>query len=117
MQRKITKQSRGANKDERNHMRWIKERMICAACDSHAPVINHHMYGATAKIKVDLITVLIGHSAVLGLCISCDNLITRRSRRVFSDEFGPQNKLWERQYSFSPIRFPDEVVRGIMAYE
>ena len=117
MMRKATKQSRGANSTEREYMTWIKQRSICAACDIHAPVINHHMYGATAKIKVDLITVLIGHSAVLGLCQCCDNIVTRGSRRKFVDAFGPQNALWALQYKDSPIRFPPEVVQGIMDYE
>lgn len=75
------------------------------------------MYGATAKIKVDLITVLIGHAAVIGLCSCCDNIVTRGSRRKFTDAFGPQNALWSKQYRESPVQFPDEVVRGIMSYE
>ncbi len=98
-------------------MAWIKERGVCAACDTQAQVICHHCYGATAKVKVDLITVIIGHSAVLGLCFCCDNIVTRGSRRTFVDQFGPQNLLWEKQYADSPVRFPPAVVRGIMAYE
>lgn len=117
MMRKATKQSRGANSTERAYMTWIKQRGICAACDSHAPVINHHMYGATAKAKVDLITVIIGHSAVIGLCLACDNIVTRGSRRKFVDQFGPQNALWAKQYRESPVRFPPAVVQGIMDYE
>lgn len=117
MQRRPTKQSRGANSDERRFMSWIKERGICAACGNESPVINHHMYGATAKIKVDLITVCIGHAAVLGLCYPCDSIDTRGGHRQFVDAFGPQNQLWLKQYADSPVRFPPAVVRGIMAYE
>lgn len=117
MMRRATKQSRGPNSDERKFCSWIKERGICAACEIESPVICHHMYGATAKIKVDLITVLIGHAAVIGLCPVCDGVVTRSSRRAFVDAFGPQNELWRKQYQESPVQFPDEVVRGIMRYE
>ena len=117
MQRRATKQSRGANSDERKFMAWIKERGICAACGNRGHVVCHHLYGSAAKIKVDLITVLIGHSAVIGLCQCCDNIVTRGSRRKFVDEFGPQNALWALQYKDSPVKFPPAVVQGIMDYE
>lgn len=117
MQRKATKQSRGANSDERRFMSWIKERGICAACGEPSRVINHHMYGATAKVKVELITVCIGHTAVIGLCQCCDNIVTRGSRRKFVEQFGPQNQLWLKQYADSPVRFPPMVVEGIRLYE
>lgn len=119
MQRRATAQSRGANAMERAHMSWLKERQICAACGAHGYVINHHMYGSAAKKKVGPATVLIGHAAVLGLCMACDNIVTRGSRRAFTDAFGPQNKLWYQQYLQSPdhIVFPDCVIDGILAYE
>ena len=119
MQRKVTKQSRGPNSTEKAHMKWIKERMECAACHAQGPVICHHMYGATAKVKVDLLTVMIGSAAVLGLCQCCDNVVTKGSRRAFVEAFGPQNRLWLAQYECRPdgMDFPDEVVRGIMVYE
>lgn len=117
MQRKATKQSRAANAIERQHMAWIKERGICAACGNRGHVICHHLYGSAAKIKVNFATVLIGHAAVMGLCSICDGIVTRGSRRKFVDEFGPQNSLWMLQYEESPIKFSDEVVRGIMHYE
>lgn len=112
MQRAATKQSRGANALENAHMTWIKERNQCAACGSHG-VINHHCEGATFKVKVDFVTVLIGHAFVIGLCQCCDNIITRGSRRAFRDAFGLQSELWLKQYQDSPVRFPDEVVEGI----
>lgn len=117
MQRKATKQSRAANALERSYMSWLKDNQVCAACGNRAHIICHHMYGATAKIKVDLATVTIGHAAVLGLCQDCDNIVTRGSRRAFVDAFGPQNQLWSWQVQQSPVKFPAEVVRGIMDYE
>lgn len=117
MQRKITKQSRAANAAERQHMQWIKNRGICAACGNRGHVICHHLYGSSTKIKVDFSSVLIGHAAVMGLCGICDAIVTRWSRRAFVEEFGPQNMLWLMQYQESPVKFPEEVVRGIMSYE
>jgi len=117
MMRKATKQSRGANSNERAHMAWIKERGICAACGNRGHVICHHLYGSSAKIKVNFATVLIGHAAVMGLCGICDAIVTRRSRRAFVEAFGPQNMLWLMQYQESPVKFPEEVVQGIMNYE
>lgn len=119
MQRKATKQSRAANAIERQHMAWLKDRQICAVCRARGPVICHHMYGSTAKIKVDLVTIQVGHAAVLGLCRDCDDAVTLGSRRAFTDRFGKQNAIWARQYSERPdeIAFDVEVVRGIMSYE
>lgn len=113
MHRKKSNKSRLANTDEQKHMQWIKERQKCAACDTRGPVINHHIWGATKKVKVDLVTVHIGHAAVIGLCPECDWVDTHRSHRAFREMFGPPAQLWLRQYEDSPVRFPDEVVRGI----
>ena len=117
VQTKASKKSRAANSLERQHMQWIKERMICAACSRQEPVICHHMYGQMTKAKVDFVTVQIGHAAVLGVCQECDNIVTHGSRRAFTDAFGPQNKLWQAQYASWTNTFPEEVEKGIMNYE
>lgn len=113
MMRKTTKQSRGANKQEKEFMCWIKERGLCAACWNNGGVIVHHCGGSAYKVKVDGVTTLIGHAFVLGLCEVCDSVVTRGSRRAFEDAFGKQSLLWETQYAHSPVKFPEEIVRGI----
>lgn len=112
MQRKKSKKTRLANSIEKEHMAWIKQRGRCAACGARGPVINHHIWGATWKVKVDLVTVLIGHAAVLGLCEEDDKMVTL-NKRAFEEKYGKQNKLWYAQYTHSPVTFPDEVVKGI----
>lgn len=114
MMRKETKQSRSANSTEKAYMAWIKNRGICAACGNDGGVIVHHCAGSSYKIKVDFETVLIGHSFVLGLCVICDNLITRGSRKYFEAQFGKQKWLWQTQYAQSPVTFPENVVNGIL---
>lgn len=113
MQRPATRQSRGANADEKRHMQWIKERGLCAACWNNGGVIVHHCGGSAYKTKVDSITVLIGHAFVLGLCEICDSIVTRGSRRALENAFGRQSLLWEAQYVHSPVKFADEILRGI----
>ena len=96
MRRKITKTgTRGANTEERAHMRWIKEEScMCAACLDETPMlIAHHSVGSTFKHN----KVLIGHWFVLGLCEHCDAIITSGSKRIFSDQFGAQCDLWAAQ--------------------
>lgn len=100
MQRLATRQSRGADAAEKRHMKWIKERGICAACGNSAGVIVHHCEGATFKHN----KLLVGHWFVIGLCQCCDNIVTRGSRRAFRDAFGPQSKLWFRQLQEYPGR-------------
>lgn len=114
MQRIATRQSRAANSNEKLHMQWIKDRGVCSACNSDGGVIVHHCEGSTFKTKVSGATVIIGHAFVIGLCGPCDGIVTRGSRRAFRDAFGLQSMLWARQYEESPVRFPDEVVEGII---
>ncbi len=113
MQRKPTSQSRGPNALEYRHIDWIKERGICIACGNDGGVIAHHCEGATYTVKVNLVSLIIGHAFVIGLCQCCDNIITKGSRRAFRDAFGLQSDLWLKQYQESPVRFPDETVEGI----
>jgi hypothetical protein len=114
MQRKSTKQSPGANAAEKRHMSWLKERGICSACGNDAGVICHHSAGSSFKIKVDLKIVLIGHAFVLGLCYKCDSLITNGSRKQFFNVFGKQSELWINQYIFSPVKFDEKIILGII---
>ncbi len=116
MQRKPTKQSRGANAQERAHIAWIKERGICAACGSDSGVIAHHCEGATFKVTVGFERVQVGHWFVLGLCQCCDNIVTKQSRAAFRDAFGPQSELWLKQAENYPVEIPLNVIQGIAQY-
>jgi hypothetical protein len=114
MQRKPTKNTRGPNAAEKRHIGWLKDRMICAACKQYGPVIAHHAEGATFRHN----KVLIGHLFVLGLCQSCDNIVTRESRKAFRDSFGSQSQLWAEQFEDCPMKhdFPQEEIKAIISY-
>jgi len=109
MQRKATRQSRAANAAEKRHMQWIKERCICAACSCAALVINHHCMGSTFRNN----KILVGHWFVLGLCQSCDNLVTRGSKRALTEAFGPQSEMWLKQAEHYPEEIPLDVIQAI----
>lgn len=114
MQRKPTRQSRGPNMAEKRHMKWIKERMTCAACEQYGPVICHHAEGATFRNN----KILVGHLFVLGLCPCCDSIVTRQSRRSFRDSFGSQSGLWAEQFEKYPRKddFSQEEIDAIISY-
>lgn len=114
MQRLSTKQSPGANAKERAHITWIKERGECIACGNTGGVIAHHCVGSTFKIRVGMDRVQIGHAFVLGLCQSCDNVVTFGSHRAFRDAFGSYASNWERQYQKSPVKFDDLIIQGVL---
>lgn len=114
MQRKATKQSPAANAKERAHIAWIKERGICAACHNDGGVIAHHCVGSAFKVRVGLDRVHIGHAFVLGLCLACDNIVTRGTHKAFREAFGSYADLWAKQYQQSPVEFDELIVKGIM---
>lgn len=116
MQRPVSKKSRGINASEKRRMQWLKERAICSACGTPGPVINHHCAGSSAKIKVDLVSVLIGHAFVISLCKDCDDLVTSGSRRALTDQYGPQSELWLRQEAGNPDPAPEDIRAGIAAW-
>lgn len=112
MQRKPTPQSRGPNAAERAHIKWIKERGICAACGNDGGVIAHHCEGSTFRNN----KVLCGHFFVIGLCQCCDNIITRGSRKAFREAFGAQSELWLKQAEKYPVEIPLEIIQAIASY-
>jgi len=94
MQRRKTKTTRGPNSEEKAYHGWIKEiRQTCAACGNKGPVIGHHCEGATFKHN----KTLVGHWYFIGLCQSCDDIVTHGSRKAFRDAFGPQCLLWDNE--------------------
>jgi len=100
MQRIATKQSRGANAQEKAFLRWIKERGICAACGNDGGVICHHVVGSAAKISVGLERVHYGHWFVLGLCQKCDDVATNEGRTAFRELYGKECNLWFDQIGY-----------------
>lgn len=113
MQRKPTRQSRGSNAAEHRHVAWIKERAVCAieGCKRWG-VIAHHCEGATFKHN----KVHVGHWFILGLCESCDALITLGNSRLFREKHGPQSLRWQAQLEHYPFKdeCPPEVYAAIM---
>lgn len=89
MQRKATKNTRGANADEKRFQGWLKYQSCCT-CNNPAPSIVHHCEGSTFKHN----KVLIGHWFCIPLCSECDDVITHGSRRAFIDKFGAQSYFW-----------------------
>ncbi len=115
MQCKATRQSRGINAAEKRHIGWIKESGECATGCGRYGVIAHHCEGATFKHN----KIHVGHWFVIGLCESCDALITLASRRLFCQQHGPQSWLWLQQLARYPNRHecPSEVIEAITAWE
>lgn len=115
MQRKPTKQSPGIDAAAKRHLKWVKERGICCACGNTGWVIAHHFAGSSAKVHVGLERVMIGHWAVNGLCLACDNLATR-SRARFREAFGKECDLWLKQAEHYPEEIPLLIIQGICAW-
>ena len=116
MQRKATKQSPAANANEKAYISWIKERGICAACGNDGGVIAHHCMGSTFKVHVELERVQIGNWFIIGLCQCCDNIVTRQSRKAFTESFGSQSSLWLKQAEQYPVEIPLKIIQGIAQY-
>ena len=114
MQRKPSKNTRGANVAEKRHMTWVKENMRCAACKRFGLVYAHHCEGSTFRNN----KVLIGHLFVIGLCQACDDIVTHDSRKAFRESFGSQSGLWAEQFEDYPHKeeFSEEEVNAIISY-
>jgi hypothetical protein len=113
MQRPSTRQSRGINAAELEHLRWVKDRGICSACGNTGGVIAHHFAGSSAKARVGLEIVMIGHWAINGLCQNCDDIVTHGSRRAFREIFGNECDVWLKQAGHYPKQIPIEVISGV----
>lgn len=111
MQRKATRNTRGPNAEEKRFMGYTKE-CSCIACRNPGPSIGHHAEGATFKNN----KVLVGHWFILPLCLSCDDVITRGSRKGFRELFGPQSELWIKHIENSPFEAPYEVFAAIESW-
>lgn len=113
MQRKATKNTRGANAEEKRFHAYTKE-CPCVVCGNPAPSIVHHAMGATYRHN----KVLIGHWFVLPLCQTCDDVITYGSRRKFREQFGLQSEYWQIHHASYLVQninngAPFEVIQSI----
>lgn len=113
MQRPHTRQSPGPCAKSRALVKWIKERGICAACGDDGGVIAHHCAGSSAKIRVDIVPVMIGHFFINGLCLCCDEIVTQKSRREFRELYGPESQVYLNQIKDYPVEIPPEVIEGV----
>lgn len=109
MQRKATKNTRGANAEEKRFMAWTKEQP-CINCDNPPPSIVDHVHGSCFKHN----KVLIGHWFVIPLCIECDTVKTIGSCRGFINRFGSLAALWLKSVERSSFEPPHEVVQSIL---
>jgi hypothetical protein len=112
MQRRATKQSRGANAREREFIATVKQ-LPCICCDTPGPSIYDHIYGSAKKLYNGLERVHVGHYAGIPLCLHCDSIKTRGSRRAFEDQFGQQVALWLRLIEIHNLEVPENVIAAI----
>lgn len=116
MNRRATKQSPAIDAAAKRHLKWIKERGICCACGNTGGVIAHHSAGSSAKVHVGLSRVMIGHWFILGLCLCCDNLATRKGRVKFREALGKECDLWLKQAESYPEEIPLLIIQGVIAW-
>ena len=113
MRRRVTKNTRGMNAEEKAFMGYVKG-LMCCICHSPGPSIVDHMYGSTFKHN----KVLIGMWALLSYCYSCDSVKTRGGRKAHDTEFGiTQAELWEDVSALyeaeTGAKIPDDVKSAI----
>jgi len=110
MQRKSTKQSRGANRKEKEFIVWTKNRS-CAYCGNPGPSRYDHCAGSAAKIKI-IGSVHIGHYFGVAECSDCAELTHSKKYETF----GPHHKIWLSEIEEFPGEIPPEIIIGITEY-
>ena len=110
MMRRATKRStRAANAEEKRFMAWVKQQP-CIQCQRPGPSIADHLYGSAFIHN----KVLIGHWAIIPLCIECDAVKTRGNHRYYQEMFGEtQADSWVRLVLYSPFEPPQELIDAI----
>lgn len=88
MQRKSTRQSRGANAKESRYHKWVADQ-DCSCCGNCGPSIPHHVAGSSYKKDKRLI----GHLFVIPVCHNCHTMIDDE-KPLFKEKFGRQCDLW-----------------------
>lgn len=112
MQRRSTKQSRGANSQEKAFHRWAKDQG-CVICFTDGPSILDHYQGSSKKMYFGIARVMVGHWLLLPLCPVCDGIKTNGSLRAFNDQFGEWLSHWMDFICNSPIDIPDNVIGAV----
>lgn len=112
VQRRATRQSRGAGAAERRFIHAVKQ-LPCICCNHPGPSIYDHMYGSAKKLYSGLERVHVGHYAGIPLCYSCDHIKTHGSRKAFEQAFGRQENLWLRLIRTHNLTVPENVIQAI----
>jgi len=112
MRRKSTKQSPAASANERKFIGLVKE-LPCVACGTDGPSIYDHIYGSSKKLYNGLERVYVGHYAGIPLCLACDSVKTRGSRRAFINQFGEPEYLWLKMIEDECLPVPQNVKAAI----
>ena len=109
MQRKPTKNTRGANAAEKRFMEYTKN-SDCVQCGTEGPSIVDHVAGATYKHN----KVLIGHWFVIPLCVDCDDVKTQGSTRKFKQTFGvTMAQLWAKHVTAWDVMTRENIPRDV----
>ena len=109
MQRKPTKNTRGANAAEKRFMAYTKH-SDCINCGRVGPSIVDHVAGATYKHN----KTLIGHWFVIPLCEVCDEVKTQESIRKFKQTFGiTMAQLWAKHVTNWDVMTRENIPRDV----
>ena len=111
MQRKPTKNTRGANADEKRFQGWCKDQE-CSWCGNPGPSIVDHCRGATFKHN----KTLIGHWFCIPQCVECDTKKTIHGKRLGNESLMWRNIVDMLAHYSGPnwLNVPDEVYDSIM---
>ena len=113
MQSKATRQTPAPNAAERRFLAYTKD-SDCICCGNPGPSIVDHIWGKSKKLYNGPERVHVGHWAVIPLCVPCDNVKTRGSRRAFENEFKPQVLMWrDHMESYGHEFVPANVIAAI----
>ena len=109
MQRKSTKNTRGANTRERAFQVWIKERR-CGYCGAEGPSICDHSKGSTFRHNKKLI----GHWLVTPKCVKCDAIKTLGNRKWHNEQTGKtESECWLGIILEYPGHIPEDIIYAI----
>ena len=118
MQSKPTKQTPAPSAAERRFMAYTKD-SDCICCGNPGPSIVDHIWGKSKKLYNGPERVHVGHWAVIPLCVPCDNVKTRGSRRAFEDQFYSQVTMWflHAIRNYGKENIPESVRQAMIAEE
>jgi len=114
MQRKSSKQSRGAHADEKAFMAWCKEQPSIVSGTYGVEV--HHCVGSSRKTYVNNERVHIGHWFVIPLTPD-EHKLFHNDKFEFIRRHGEQSELWLKLVENYPVEIPLKVMQGIAQWE